>query len=497
MLHIYNTQSRKKEPFQPIIPGQVRLYVCGSTVYDYCHIGHGRSIMVVFDVVTRYLRYLGYQVQYVRNITDIDDKIIQRARELGEDISQLTERFIQAMHEDERALGVLAPDLEPRATQHIPDIIAMIEKLLAQGYAYVAENGDVNFEISRFPEYGHFSNQSIEKLRSGARVDIIETKRDPLDFALWKLAKPGEPSWDAPWGRGRPGWHIECSAMSTGCLGEHLDIHGGGLDLVFPHHQNEIAQSEGAFGGRFVNYWMHVGFVQVNREKMSKSLGNFLTIRDVLAQYDAEVVRYFMLASHYRSPINYSQENLQSAQMALERLYLCLRGLPATAENLEPSVIPAWRQGSSSQEAKLSHPSGLDPGFLPGRHDRPGRDDIARFCAAMDDDFNTPVALAVLFDLIREINVLYQKQSIEMAARLGAVLRKLSAILGIGQQNPETFLRLGMPAEEIQQIEQLITAREAARAAKQWQQADQLRDQLAAMGVVIEDSAQGTLWRKH
>lgn len=459
MLRIYNTLTRKKEVFQPIVPGKVTLYVCGSTVYDLCHIGHGRSIMVVFDMVTRYLRSLGYQVRYVRNITDIDDKIINRAQELGEDFHHLTERFIGAMHEDQRALGVASPDLEPRATQHISAIIGLIEKLLANGYGYVAESGDVFFEVSRFADYGKFSNQSIEKLRSGARVDILDIKKDPLDFALWKLAKPGEPSWDSPWGKGRPGWHIECSAMSTESLGEHIDIHGGGLDLVFPHHQNEIAQSEGAFGGRFVNYWMHVGFVQVNREKMSKSLGNFLTIRDVLAQYNPEVVRYFMLASHYRSPINYSHDNLESAQMALSRLYLCLRGLPLS----DPVEESEFNQ---------------------------------RFHEAMDDDFNTPLALAALFDLSREINRLRDIGEIRAAAGFAALLRKLSAILGIGQQDPEEFLRLGVEREEVQEIERIIAARNEARNAKQWAQADALRDQLLAMGVVIEDTVQGTVWRK-
>jgi cysteinyl-tRNA synthetase len=460
MLRIYNTLTRNKEVFEPIVPGKVTLYVCGSTVYDFCHIGHGRSIMVVFDMVTRYLRALGYQVKYVRNITDIDDKIINRAHELGEDFNHLTERFIAAMHEDQQALGVSSPDVEPRATQHIPAIIAMIEKLLTKGYAYVTESGDVFYAVSCFADYGQFSNQSIEKLRSGARVDILDIKKDPLDFALWKLAKPGEPSWDSPWGKGRPGWHIECSAMSTECLGEHIDIHGGGLDLVFPHHQNEIAQSEGAYGGRFVNYWMHVGFVQVDREKMSKSLGNFLTIRDVLAQYNPEVVRYFMLASHYRSPINYSHANLESAQMALSRLYLCLRGLPLS----EPLV----------EENEFSQ----------------------RFHEAMDDDFNTPLAFAALFDLSRKINRLRDSGDMQTGARLGALLRNLSAILGIGQQEPEEFLRLGIANEEIQKIEQLIAARNKARNTKQWVKADELRDLLLAMGIVIEDTAEGTVWRK-
>ncbi len=460
MLHIYNTLTKKKEPFQPLVPGKVSLYVCGSTVYDYCHIGHGRSIMVVFDMVTRYLRSSGYEVRYVRNITDIDDKIINRANEKGEQISSLTERFIEAMHEDERALNVILPDIEPRATAHIPAIISLIERLIAKDYAYVAETGDVFYQVSRFADYGKFSNQSVDKLRSGARVDILETKRDPLDFALWKLAKPGEPSWDSPWGKGRPGWHIECSAMCAECLGEHIDIHGGGLDLVFPHHQNEIAQSEGAFGGRFVNTWMHVGYVQINREKMSKSLGNFSTIREVLAQYKTEVVRYFLLASHYRSPINYTHENLASAQAALERLYTSVRGLPAAAE-----------------------PKG-------------GEEFSQRFHAAMDDDFNSPLAFSVLFDLAREINRLRDEGQIEKASGLAALLKKLAIIFGILQQDPVEFLQSGIAADGFVEIERLIAARNEARKQKQWVEADRLRDQLLAMKVVLEDAAEGTIWRK-
>jgi cysteinyl-tRNA synthetase len=460
MLQIYNTLTKKKEPFQPLIPGQVNMYVCGSTVYDYCHIGHARSIMVVFDMVTRYLRHLGLKVRYVRNITDIDDKIINRANENGEPFNQLTERFIQAMQEDERALGVAPPDIEPRATQHISGIIALIERLIANGYAYVAESGDVFFEVNRFADYGKFSNQSIEKLKSGARVDILETKRDPLDFALWKLAKPGEPSWDSPWGKGRPGWHIECSTMCADCLGEHIDIHGGGLDLVFPHHQNEIAQSEAAFGGRFVNTWMHIGYVQINREKMSKSLGNFSTIRDVLARYRAEVVRYFLLASHYRSPINYTPDNLISAQGALERLYTSLRGLPIVPES-----------------------SG-------------GEEFVERFHAAMDDDFNTPLAFSVLFDLAREINRLRDEGQIENAARLAVQLKELAAIFGILQQDPDEFLQQGIGQDEASKINQLIALRNEARRQKQWGEADRLRDELLAMKVMLEDTAEGTIWKK-
>lgn len=459
LLTIYNTATRKKQPFQPIVPGKVSLYVCGVTVYDYCHIGHARSVMVVFDMVTRYLRFLGYEVYYVRNITDIDDKIINRANENTEDFTELTERFIQAMHEDERALGILSPDKEPRATHHIGGMIALIEKLLAKGCAYVVENGDVYYSVGQFADYGRFSNQTMEKLRSGARIDILELKQDPLDFALWKIAKPGEPSWDSPWGKGRPGWHMECSAMIQDCLGGHIDIHGGGLDLVFPHHQNEIAQSEAA-EGRFVNTWMHVGYVQVNREKMSKSLGNFFTIREVLAQYHPEVIRYFMLASHYRSPINYSLENLNSAKAALERLYTSMRGLP---------VLPPESGG--------------------------GEHFIDRFQVAMDDDFNTPVALAVMFELAREINRLRDEQKIPEAANLAGILRKLGNIFGILQQDPGYFLHAGIPENEKTEIEHLIFLRNQARKEKNWAEADQYRTQLLTKGVVLEDAPEGTVWR--
>jgi len=458
MLHIYNSLTRQKQLFQPLIPGKISMYVCGMTVYDYCHIGHGR-LFVVFDMVTRYLRSRNYEVRYVRNITDIDDKIINRANENGEEASVLAERFIQATHEDERALGILPPDDEPRATQHIPTIIALIEKLIANGYAYAIEGGDVYYAVNKFADYGKFSNQTLDKLRSGARVDVLEDKRDPLDFALWKLAKPGEPSWDSPWGIGRPGWHIECSAMICKCLGEHIDIHGGGLDLVFPHHQNEIAQSEGAFGGRFANTWMHMGYVQVDREKMSKSLGNFSTIREVLAQYDVETVRYFMLASHYRSPINYSRENLESAHAALERLYTCLRHLPKSEKLPDNETF------------------------------------TERFNAAMDDDFNTPVALSVLFDIAREINRLRDNEQMEEAATLGVLLKKLATIFGILLQDPQAFLQSGAVDEQVKKIEQLIEARNLARRQKQWAEADKVRDDLVAMGVILDDTPQGTNWR--
>ncbi len=458
MLYIHNTATKQKEIFTPIIPGKVSLYVCGMTVYDYCHIGHGR-LFVVFDMVARYLRFRDYDVTYVRNITDIDDKIINRAAENGEPFTNVTEKFIAATHEDERALGVLPPDIEPRATHHIPHIIALIETLLEKKHAYVAANGDVYYAVNRFLDYGKFSHQTLEKLRHGARVDVLDDKHDPLDFVLWKLAKPGEPTWDSPWGKGRPGWHIECSAMSASCLGKTIDIHGGGLDLVFPHHQNEIAQSEAAFDCRFVNTWMHIGYVQINAEKMSKSLKNFFTIREVLEKYDAEAVRYFMLASHYRSPINYSAENLDSAKAGLARLYLSLRGLPATDKTAGEDI------------------------FLP------------RFNEAMDDDFNTPLALSVLFDIVREINTLRDANNLSAAAELANLLKKLCGVFGILQKDPDNFLQSGVMANDKEKITQLIAARDAARLAKDWAKADQVRQALLDMGVILEDTAQGTVAR--
>ncbi|HEY5789255.1 MAG TPA: cysteine--tRNA ligase, partial [Gammaproteobacteria bacterium] len=402
MLTIYNTLTREKQPFVPIRPGQVRMYVCGMTVYDYCHLGHARAL-VVFDAITRYLRWSGYRVTYVRNITDIDDKIIARANQNGEEFRALTARFIRAMHEDCAALGVLPPDQEPRATDALPGMLAMIQALIDNGHAYVAGNGDVYYDVSRFDGYGKLSGKKVEDLRAGARVEIAEAKDDPLDFALWKAAKPGEPSWESPWGAGRPGWHIECSVMSTAALGNHFDIHGGGQDLQFPHHENEIAQSEGATGEPFANYWIHNGFVRIGEEKMSKSLGNFFTIREILADHRAEEVRWFILASHYRSPLNYSRDALEQARGALGRLYTALRDLPAAGD----AVDPEYR---------------------------------ARFVAAMDDDFNTAEAAALLFELAREINRARDADP-GRAAALGATLRGLGGVLGLLQQDPAAFLQ--------------------------------------------------------
>ncbi len=459
MLKIYNTLTRRKEEFKPMEPGKVRMYVCGMTVYDYCHLGHAR-VLVVFDVVYRYLRELGYEVTYVRNVTDVDDKIIARAAERGEGIDQLTERFIEAMHQDAAALNVLPPTKEPRATHHIGEIVDMIQRLIDSGHAYVAENGDVYYSVSSFPRYGRLSGKDPEDLRAGARVEVEEQKRDPLDFALWKAAKPGEPAWDSPWGEGRPGWHIECSAMSTSCLGAHFDIHGGGMDLQFPHHENEIAQSEGATGEKFVNYWMHNGFVRINEEKMSKSLGNFFTVREILERYRPEEVRYFILTSHYRSPLNYDEEHLENARAALTRMYTALRSLPDAG------------------------PSG-------------GEEYVKRFHEAMDDDFNTPEALAVLFDMVREINKIREEDKVR-AAGLAAVLRHLGSVLGILQDNPDAYLRSGTVTTGLsdQAIEDLINQRNAARKAKDFETSDRIRDQLKEAGVVLEDTAAGTQWRR-
>lgn len=454
MLKIYNTLARAKQTFSPIVAGKVSMYVCGMTVYDYCHLGHAR-VMVVFDMVNRWLRSSGYDVTYVRNITDIDDKIIARANENGETITALTSRFIDAMNEDAARLGVWRPDQEPRATDYIHEMITMINTLIERQHAYAADNGDVYYAVSSFANYGQLSGKSLEDLRAGERVEVDVHKRDPMDFVLWKAAKPGEPSWDSPWGAGRPGWHIECSAMGERHLGQHFDIHGGGQDLQFPHHENEIAQSEGAHGCTFVNYWMHNGFIRVDDEKMSKSLGNFFTIREVLDQYDAEVVRFFILRAHYRSPLNYSDHHLNDAKQALTRLYNALRGREV------PQVDIDWQQP-----------------------------DAARFKLALDDDFNTPEAFAVLFELANEAN---RTGSLAQAG----LLKVLAGQLGLLQRDPDEFLKgdagAGLAAEE---IERLIEERLAARRGKNFAEADRIRDALTAQGIILEDTAQGTSWRR-
>ncbi len=462
-MHIYNTLTRRKEPFTPLVAGKVSMYVCGMTVYDYCHLGHAR-VMVAFDVITRYLRERGYDVNYVRNITDIDDKILKRADENGESIAALTARMIDAMHEDEARLFVLPPSHEPRATGHIDDIVAMIETLIEKGYAYPADNGDVYYRVRKFADYGKLNNRQLDDMRSGARVDVDVHKEDPLDFVLWKAAKPGEAHWASPWGNGRPGWHIECSAMSTCCLGETFDIHGGGPDLTFPHHENEIAQSEAATGKTYVNTWMHAGAVRVDQEKMSKSLGNFFTIRDVLAEHDPEVVRFLLVASHYRSPINYSVDSLTEARKSLTRLYTALEGLELGDTNGKANgAAEAYRE---------------------------------RFTQVMDDDFNTPEALAVMFELAREVNRAKQEQPFE-AARLAGELKQLGSVLGLLQQVPQTFLKgtqqQGVPLSE-GEIEAKIAQRIEAKTNKDFAQADAIRDELAALGIILKDSREGTTW---
>ena len=460
MLKIFNTLTRQKEEFKPIHAGKVGMYVCGITVYDLCHIGHGRTF-IAFDVVARYLRYRGYELTYVRNITDIDDKIIKRAHENDEDFVALVDRMVVEMHNDFDALNILRPDSEPRATNHIPEIIEIVEQLLERGHAYVADNGDVLFSVASDPNYGALSRQDLEKLQAGARVDVVDTKRNPMDFVLWKMSKPGEPNWSSPWGAGRPGWHIECSAMNCKQLGNHFDLHGGGSDLIFPHHENEMAQSTCAHSGSYVNTWMHSGMVMVDREKMSKSLGNFFTVRDVLKHYDAETIRYFLISGHYRSQLNYCEENLQQARASLERLYIALRGTDASAE-------------AAGGEAY-----------------------VARFCEAMDDDFNTPEAYAVLFDMAREINRL-KSENQQAASGLASALRSLAGVLGLLEQDPEQFLQSSMQADdgEVAEIEALIKQRNEARASKNWAQADQARDRLNELGIVLEDGAEGTIWRR-
>ncbi|MEY1577927.1 cysteine--tRNA ligase [Providencia manganoxydans] len=461
MLQIFNTLSRQKEEFKPIHSGKIGMYVCGITIYDLCHIGHGRTF-VAFDAISRYLRYLGYDLNYVRNVTDIDDKIIKRAAENGESVEELTTRMLAEMHKDFDALNILRPDSEPRATQHIKEIIEITELLIQRGHAYVADNGDVMFEVKTDENYGLLSRQDLEQLQAGARVEVADIKRNPMDFVLWKMSKEGEPSWESPWGLGRPGWHIECSAMNSKALGNHFDIHGGGSDLMFPHHENEIAQSSCAHDGPYVNYWMHSGMVMVDREKMSKSLNNFFTIRDVLEYYDAETVRYFLLSGHYRSQLNYTEENLKQARTALERLYTALRG---TDKSVAAAGGEVFKQ---------------------------------RFEEAMNDDFNTPEAYSVLFDMAREINRLKSENRVA-SDELAAELRKLANVLGLLEQDPEAFLQGNAQSEgdeEVAKIEALIKQRNDARQSKQWALADAARDELTAMGIVLEDGAQGTVWRR-
>lgn len=457
MLQIHNTLTRQKEDFVPLVPGEIGMYVCGVTVYDLCHIGHARTF-VCFDMIVRYLRHRGYKVKYVRNITDIDDKIIRRANEKGIDPRELSENFIKEMYSDFDRLNIARPDFEPRATENIPEIISLVEKLISKGFAYVADNGDVMFAIDRFKNYGRLSGQKLEELEAGARVEVQKSKRNPFDFVLWKMAKPGEPEWDSPWGKGRPGWHIECSAMNSRLLGNKFDIHGGGSDLIFPHHENEIAQSCCAHDTSYVNYWMHSGMVMIDDEKMSKSLGNFFTIRDVLEQYDAETVRYFLLSAQYRSALNYSQDNLNNARASLSRLFTALR------------------------DVKVGPAAG-------------GEEFVERFNTFMDDDFNTPGAISVLFELAKAVNTSSGAEAEGLAGRLV----ELGGILGLLYQDPVKYLQGqsdGASDDETALIESLIEQRREARARKDFAAADEARNKLTEMGIVLEDGPSGTTWRR-
>ena len=459
MLQLHNTLSNSKVPFTPINEGKISLYVCGMTVYDYCHIGHAR-VMVSFDVITRYLRHAGYQVEYVRNITDVDDKIIKRAAENGESCEQLTQRFIDAMHEDELALNVLPPDQEPRATGHIQAILDMIQILIEKKYGYAASNGDVYYRVEKFDDYGKLTNRKLEDMRAGARVDINDVKENPFDFVLWKAAKKDEVSWPSPWGEGRPGWHIECSAMTKCCLGNHFDIHGGGPDLPFPHHENEIAQSEAANGQTFVNYWLHAGAVRVNKEKMSKSLGNFFTIREVLAKFPAEIVRYLLTASHYRSQIDYAEDALVEAQRALDRLYTAMDQLELKDVSLEGPYLD-------------------------------------RFNSAMDDDFNTREAISVLFEMAREVNCL-KRDTDPQAAVLASQMRGLGNILGLLELDPQAYLRGEAGEGDLvdADVDALVVQRQQAKLDRNFSLSDQIRAQLKVAGISLEDSKEGTVWKR-
>jgi cysteinyl-tRNA synthetase len=475
MLRIHNSLTGEKEEFTPLRDNEVRMYVCGMTVYDYLHIGHAR-MLTVFDLVQRYLRSRGYKVTYVRNITDIDDKIIQRAAEKGEDWQLFARRFTKAMHEDCATLGLQAPDLEPRATDFIAPIIAMTQTLIDKGFAYVAGNGDVMYAVRRFPDYGRLSGKKIDDLRAGARVQIDESKLDPLDFVLWKHAKPGEPSWESPWGSGRPGWHIECSAMSTSLLGSYFDLHGGGMDLKFPHHENEIAQSCAACGTPFVRFWMHNGFVRINDEKMSKSLGNFFTMREVLKTLrDPEVLRFFLISSHYRGPINYSEAQLTQADETLLGLYRALA---------DPGAAAQSQSGGETRSAAEMRPAAGVRG---------------RFDAAMDDDFNTPDALAVMQGVARDLNTAKAAGRSEDAAALAAALRDMGGVLGLLQQPPSEYLKRGVGEAGLSdsQVDTLIEARRTARAVKNFAESDRIRDVLASAGILLTDKPDGaTGWRR-
>ena len=461
MLKIYNTLTNQKEVFKPIDPSKVGIYVCGMTVYDFCHMGHAR-VLVMFDVITRHLRRNFKDVKYIRNITDIDDKIISRAIENNEDIFSLTKRFIDAMHEDEIALGVISPDIEPKATDSIEQMINMIELLIKNRLAYQGKNGDVFYSVRKFKNYGKLSGKNLDDLESGARVDIESNKEDPLDFVLWKMAKPNEPKWPSPWGDGRPGWHIECSAMSTHFIDDHFDIHGGGMDLTFPHHENEIAQSEGATGCKFVNTWMHVGFVNINDEKMSKSLNNFFTIRDILEKYDGETLRYFLISSHYRSPLNFSNTNIDSAKSALKRLYTATRGL---SDNVDIDYV---------SNNNLDYED--------------------RFNSALNDDFNTPIAISILFEIAKQINV-ERLNDLKKANALSQLLKKLANFLGILEYDADEYLKQGSELSENEILDK-ISKREQARLSKDFAMSDQVRDELLEFGIILEDTADGTTWRR-
>ena len=461
MLKIYNTLTNQKEVFKPIDPSKVGIYVCGMTVYDFCHMGHAR-VLVMFDVITRHLRRNFKDVKYIRNITDIDDKIISRAIENNEDIFTLTKRFIDAMHEDEIALGVISPDFEPKATDSIEQMINMIESLIKNGLAYQGKNGDVFYSVRKFKNYGKLSGKNLDDLESGARVDIESNKDDPLDFVLWKMAKSNEPKWPSPWGDGRPGWHIECSAMSTHFIDDHFDIHGGGMDLTFPHHENEIAQSEGATGCKFVNTWMHVGFVNINDEKMSKSLNNFFTIRDILEKYDGETLRYFLISSHYRSPLNFSNTNIDSAKSALKRLYTATRGL---SDNVDIDYV---------SNNNLDYED--------------------RFNSALNDDFNTPIAISILFEIAKQINV-ERLNDLKKANALSQLLKKLANFLGILEYDADEYLKQGSELSENEILDK-ISKREQARLSKDFAMSDQVRDELLEFGIILEDTEDGTTWRR-